>query len=238
MRTDTVLDLMLGAWKAQVTFVLARLGVPDELAAAPRSAHEVAAAVDAHPEAMLRLLRAGAALGLLFEAAPDQYGLTPLGECLRSDAPVSMRRQALSFGAPSTWRLVGELEDAIRTGRSVASKVLGRSLWEHLAEAEHFSGAMGEQSARVCADVAAALDPAGYRRVVDVGGAYGVLLTGLLEKTPQARGVLFDRPSAIEAARPHLDGHPLKDRVELIGGDFFRATVLSQLDADSYRVGS
>jgi hypothetical protein len=47
--------------------------------------------------------------------------------------------------------------------------VLGGSLWDYYssnpAEGEHFSRAMGEQSARVATEVARAVDPAGYRRM-------------------------------------------------------------------------
>ncbi|GAA2886421.1 hypothetical protein GCM10020220_090760 [Nonomuraea rubra] len=122
------------------------------------------------------------------------------------------------------WRLVGDFEHSVRTGGPVAPAVLGHSFWEHLAthpeEAEHFALGMGEQSAQVAADVAATVDPSAYERLVDVGGAYGVLLTALLEKAPSATGVLFDRPPVIEAAGQRLKGSPLAGRIDLVGGDF------------------
>src|SRR4051794_31848775 len=83
---DELLRLMMGAWASQVTFVFARLGVADCLADGPLPARIVARDSDTDPDALLRLLRAAATLGLLTEADPDCFRLTELGECLRSDA--------------------------------------------------------------------------------------------------------------------------------------------------------
>ncbi|AQZ65180.1 O-methyltransferase [[Actinomadura] parvosata subsp. kistnae] len=216
--------LLSGFWHSQIIFVLARLRVADELAAGPRSAHDVAAAVGADPGALLRVLRAAATLGLMAETEPDHYRMTEAGACLRSDSPTAIRELAVAYGSPTVWRLVGDFEHAVRTGGPVAPALLGHSFWEHLAthpeEAEHFALGMGEQSAQVAADVAAAVDPSAYERLVDVGGAYGVLLLALLDKAPSATGVLLDRPPVIEAARRRLEGSPLADRIDLVGGDF------------------
>ncbi|UBU16260.1 acetylserotonin O-methyltransferase [Nonomuraea gerenzanensis] len=221
---EHVLQLLSGFWHSQIIVVLSRLRVADELAAGPRSARDLAAAVGVHPDALLRLLRAAATVGLMTETEPDHYRLTDAGECLRSDSPTALRELAVAYGSPTVWRLVGEFEQSVRTGEPVAPALLGRSFWEHLAanpeEAEHFALGMGEQSAQVAADVAAAVDPSAYGRLVDVGGAYGVLLAALLDKAPSATGVLLDRPPVIEAARQRLWGSPLAGRIDLVAGDF------------------
>ncbi|NRQ33370.1 SAM-dependent methyltransferase [Nonomuraea sp. NN258] len=223
---DYVHRLLIAMWDSQIVIVLARLGVPDALAAGPRSASELAAASGANPDALLRLLRAAATIGLLAETErPDHYRLTEAGECLRADSPTALRELALAYGSPTVWGLIGAFEGSVRTGDPAAPAMLGHSFWEHLAthpdEAEHFSLAMGEQSAAASADVAAAVDASAYGRIVDVGGAYGVLLAALLAKAPGAGGVLFDRPPVIEAAGQHLRDSPLAPRIELVGGDFF-----------------
>jgi hypothetical protein len=136
-----------------------------------------------------------------------------------------MREQALTFGTPTMWQLVGRLDHAVLTGESPAPEILGGSLWDyfndHPAEALHFSRAMGEQSARAADDVAAVVDASRYARIVDVGGAHGDLLAAVLAKAPDAKGVLFDRPPVIEQARQALVGSSLGSRLELVGGDFF-----------------
>jgi hypothetical protein len=61
------------------------------------------------------------------------------------------------------------------------------------------------------------------RRVCDVGGGTGTLLSGILAANPGLRGVLFDLPSVVAKAPPVLEGAGVADRVEVVGGDFFAA---------------
>jgi hypothetical protein len=60
----------------------------------------------------------------------DRYALTDDGRLLATDTPGSLRSQALAFGTPANWRLCGDLERAVRTGRSTAAEILGGSLWD------------------------------------------------------------------------------------------------------------
>jgi hypothetical protein len=59
-------------------------------------------------------------------------------------------------------------------------------------------------------------------RIVDVGGSQGVLLAGLLAAAPAASGVPFDLPEVVDGAREALRASGQADRVELVGGDFFK----------------
>jgi O-methyltransferase domain len=69
-------------------------------------------------------------------------------------------------------------------------------------------------------DVAAILeayDFSRFRSIADVGGGRGHLLEAILERNPNARGVLFDLPHVIEEARGSVTA-----RMSLHAGDFFR----------------
>ncbi len=48
-----------------------------------------------------------------------------------------------------------------------------------------------------------------------------MLLARLLEASPNATGVLFDRPEVVAEAGPALEARGLSARVELVAGDFF-----------------
>jgi uncharacterized cupin superfamily protein len=58
--------------------------------------------------------------------------------------------------------------------------------------------------------------------LLDVGGG-GVLLSAILRAAPALRGVLLDRPAAIDAARRRLEADGVADRAECVAGDFFEA---------------
>ncbi|MGH3316659.1 MAG: methyltransferase [Nocardioidaceae bacterium] len=88
-------------------------------------------------------------------------------------------------------------------------------------EGAEFSRAMGEVASYTSEVVAGAVDPAEQGTILDLGGAHGDLLTGLLQRAPHASGVLFDLPQVIDRARRRVEGSPASDRLHLVGGDFF-----------------
>jgi hypothetical protein len=69
-------------WVQQAVYAAARLGVADALAGGPLSASDVARAVDAHPGAIHRLLRALVALRVVEYTDDGRFALTGLGSYL------------------------------------------------------------------------------------------------------------------------------------------------------------
>jgi hypothetical protein len=217
-----VLQMMMGLWVSQILAATARFGAADAIARGVTSSDDIAVEVDADPDTLYRLLRAAAACGLLVETAPRTFGLTPLGECLRTDAPGSMRDLIIAECAPGHWLPWGQLYDAVKSGRSLASEILGMNVWDYYAknqeEALSFARGMGNLSAMVSQDVARLYDASAFKTIIDVGGSQGVLLRGLLEQNHRARGIIFDLPEVIDGAK-HAFAND--SRVDLVAGDFF-----------------
>jgi hypothetical protein len=69
-----VLQLVTGHWVSQIVGVAAELGLADEIQNGPRTAQEVAAAKGLHVDAVYRLLRALASVGI-FADAMDGYAV-------------------------------------------------------------------------------------------------------------------------------------------------------------------
>jgi predicted O-methyltransferase YrrM len=67
-----------------------------------------------------------------------------------------------------------------------------------------------------------AYDFAGMATIIDVGGGQGALLAAILQRYPQARGVLFDLPAVVESAQSLLDAAGVADRCTRMAGDFFQ----------------
>ena len=221
-----VLQMVMGMWVAQAAATAARFDVADHIARGTSSADAIAAAAGADSGGMYRLLRACAAAGLVAETSPRSFALTPLGECLRSDAEHSLRDFFVAEMAPGHWLPWGRLHDAVRTGQPTSSETLGVPVWEYYAKNQEegvtFARGMGNLSALVSADVGRLYDTSPYKRIVDVGGSQGVLLRALLRgASPEARGVLFDLPDVIAAAKDAIAASPFADRIELVPGDFF-----------------
>jgi hypothetical protein len=224
---EVMLQIITGYWVSQAVGVVARLGVPDQLAGGPRSSDDLAQAVGAQPQALFRVLRTLASIGIFSQPDPGVFGLTPLGETLRSDTPVSVRNFAIAETAYSHWQPWGRFFDSVRTGKPMSREALGMEVFEWYGqnpeEAEFFTAAMGNLSALTASELVRVYDCTTARTIADVGGAHGVLLAAVLHANPNARGILFDLPQVIETAAPAIAAHGVADRVVLAAGDFFAA---------------
>jgi hypothetical protein len=219
-----MLQIMMGHWISQAAASVARFEIPDHLAAGPRPLAELARLTDANPDALNRLLRAAASVGILREVEPSVYANAPLGETLRKDAPVGLRDLVLAELAPGHWLPWGHLYDAVKSGQSQARAALGHDTWEYYArtpeEGACFARGMGNVSAIVAAEVLPAYDFSRFEHIVDVGGSEGVMLAGALRAAPRARGVLLDLPEVIARGQQAVARHGLGDRLQAVGGDF------------------
>ncbi|MDY7227197.1 methyltransferase [Hyalangium rubrum] len=227
--SQQLFERITGYWVSQVIGAVARLGVADKLAAGARASDELARELDANPDGLYRLLRGGVTAGLFEESAPRTFSLTPMGACLRSNVPGSMRDMSIALCDRSHWLPWGRLHEAARTGHSTSRAALGIDIWEHFAkhpeEATHFARAMGDLSGLVATELPRLHDFSSYARVADIGGSQGVLLASVLRANPSVRGILFDLPHVIDGARARLQAEGLADRVELVGGSFFEPGV-------------
>jgi hypothetical protein len=221
-----MMQLVTGYWVSQAIGVTAQLGIADALAAGPKTSNALAAAVGADPSALSRVLRMLASIGVFAQVSPGRFGLTPLGETLRSDAPGSLRDFAIAETAFGHWQPWGRLIDSVRTGQRATRETLGREIWDwyaqHPDEAAYFNAAMGNVSAIAASEVIRVYDFSKARTVVDVGGAHGVLLAAVLKSNPRARGILFDLPHVIATAQGAIEAEGLANRCELVSGDFFQ----------------
>jgi hypothetical protein len=243
--------LMDGYLTTQLIFLAARFGIADELAAGPRTADSLSAAVGLPVGPLVRVLRGLAAEDVLDELPDGRFGLTATGAWLRSDVPGSMRDLALIRGELYYAAAAG-LPAAMRSGDAAFERAHGRRLFDYLdanpAHEQVFAAAMAGRADREAADLVAAYDFGGIEHLVDVGGGYGVLVSAVLRATPGLTATLVDRPVVVEPARARIAAAGLADRCTVVAGDFFAALppgadayVLSRVlhdwsDADAGRI--
>ncbi len=211
----------------QVVRVIAELALPDHLAEAPRTAAELADLTGAALDPLTRLLSA-AAVYRIVRRDGDRYTLTETGDRLRADVPGSLRALALGFVAPPMWDALGRLGDVVRSGRPVDRGAPGGP-WEYFERNPEVAGWFARAMSDGTAGMVQQMRAAGYglpdwaRRVVDVGGSRGTLLSYLLQAAPGATGAVLDRAEALAEAPKVLDDAGVADRVELVPGNFFAA---------------
>jgi len=218
-------QLLRGSLVTQLIHVAATLGVADVLRDGPKSCHELAAALRVDSEALYRVLRALASLGIFEETDPRRFALTAMAEPLRSDVPGSLRGSAMLYGERWWWQACGELLHSVRTGQPAFDHVHGRALFAYLNDAVEaaatFNDHQTSMTQRDAAAVVSAYDFREYARVVDVGGGHGALTAAILRACPSTTAVLFDQPAVIEGAKQRLRAEGVTDRCTCIAGDFF-----------------
>jgi orsellinic acid C2-O-methyltransferase len=219
-----LLRMIWGLHISRAIYLAAEFGIADQLAAGTRTTAELAKATESDEPSLYRVLRLLAALGVLTEPEPGTFGLTVLGDRLRSDAPASMRNWAMladTIGLAAHEPIL----DAVRTGKSGAEIAYGVRGMAHArgdaARAARFDAAMSERTAAFAPSVAADYDFAGMRVIADIGGGQGTLLAAILRRHRQLTGVLFDLPDVADRAAQVLREAGVADRCEIVTGDFF-----------------
>jgi SAM-dependent methyltransferase len=218
--------MISGCWLTGCIHAAARLGLASRINGAPRPVAELAGEAGADEDALYRLLRALASVGIFAERGDRSFSHTPLSEALRPGVPGSLHGVAVMTGLLHL-RAWPEIVHSVRTGGTAFEKVFGMGIFEHLADdveaAEAFDEAMAGFTAVTAAAVVKAYDFAPYATIVDVGGGNGTLLAAILHAHPELRGTNFDLPSVLERARTSLAAAGLGDRAEAVAGDFFTA---------------
>lgn len=217
-----LLELLVGPFRAYAVYTAAKLGIADRLADGPRTSAELADQVGADADALGRLLRLLAGLGIVSRDDGDRFCLTPRGELLRTTGG-SMRDLAICYGE-QFYRPLAELPHSVRTGEPSFPRVFGKPWLEYYADhpeaARVFDSAMAAGSA-FFAELAHVYDFTRARTIVDIGGGNGALLAAVLATHPHLTGVVLEVPHVVATTRDWLRQHGLADRCEVIGGDFF-----------------
>jgi orsellinic acid C2-O-methyltransferase len=226
-RRPLLQQLIFGFFPSAVLSVAARLRIPDRVAEQPKNSEELADATGTHAPSLYRLLRALAYLGVLEETETGRFGLTDLGELLRSDAPDSMWATTLLFCGEGVWRSWGDLMAGVQTGKPAFERGIGSDPFAEFADnpeaSRDFNRAMSEGTRREGPGIIGSYDFSQFRTLVDVGGGDGTLLAAILAATPGLEGVLFDTAAGLAEAHERLGEAGVDDRCQVVAGDFFES---------------
>lgn len=229
-----MMQLITGFWTSCCVYAAAKLNIADHLKDQPKTADELAEATHSHAASLYRVLRALASVGVFRENEQHQFELTPLGNTLQTDVPGSMKAMAIAqlgdhFNA---W---GNLVYSVKTGQIAFDHIEGMSVWKyyqmHPDEGVNFMKAMTGLTGAVIQHVLPMYDFSGFTTIVDVGGGNGALLLAVLDKAPQAKGIVFDEEYVVEETKKLIRQKSYDNRCTTAAGSFFE---FIPGDADAY----
>jgi len=222
-----VLQVATGYMASSCLYAAITLNVADHLKDGPLTMAELAKATGANEEALYRVLRLLASLGIFAEVSPGQFGLTPAADLLRKDVAGSLRGMAVFLPDPLHYRIYGNVMHSLSTGAPAAEFTLGMPVFQYLekdqAYSQVFNDAMTAMSAPVANAAIEVYDFSGIGLLVDVAGGHGELLMSILRACPSVKGILADLGHVVDGAKPRIASAGLADRMQAVACDFFQA---------------
>jgi hypothetical protein len=224
-----LMQLTTACWVSRCLHVVAELGVADALGDQPQSTEAIAKATGTDPQALYRVLRLLASVGI-FEWKDGTWRHSDPSHFLRSNHPGSLRDYVRMLGLPVFWSAFEDLEHSLRTGECAFTKRHPEGVFEYLAnhpkEGQIFDSAMTSKSHRDIGAIVPAYDFSQFAIIADIAGGRGHLLRAILKNSPTTQGILFDQPHVVVQVAPENG-----EKLTVIAGNFFTD---SMPKADAY----
>ncbi|MEM7781035.1 MAG: methyltransferase [Pseudomonadota bacterium] len=233
-RAREAFDVLAGFSYSQILRAYVESGLFDILESGPHRHAVVADKVELSEEATLTLLRAGRALRLSEEPAPDHWMLGEQGAVLAADkgAQAMVRHHRL---------LYADLADPMELLRRNRKEPTALSRYWSYAGALHGAAERGEDTAEyselmatsqhfVADQVLASFRFPANAKLLDVGGGHGAFLTRMGEANPGLHLGLFDLPEVVEQGAEILRSRFGGNRVSAHPGNFFESDIPSGYD--------
>ena len=118
--TQLVLQCSTAYMVSSALQAAAKLKIADELADGPRTAADLARATRVDEDALYRVLRAPASIGIFEETGPRTFALKARAQLLRADAPGSVRDLVRWLRDPFV-RVCAEMLHSVRRGGSLGT---------------------------------------------------------------------------------------------------------------------
>src|SRR5215813_10496983 len=224
-----IMQVTTSYWTSRCLHVVAELGIADFIGDQPQSTEALAKASVTQPNALYRVLRLLASVGI-FEWKQGAWHHTEASRFLRSDHPGSLRDYVRMLGLPAFWSAFGDLDHSVRTGEAAFAKHHPEGVFGYLAkhpeESRIFDASMTSKSHRDIAALLPAYDFTQFATIADIAGGRGHLLRTILKKSPKTQGILFDQPHVVADVAPEKG-----EKLTVVSGDFFTDTMPK---ADAY----
>jgi hypothetical protein len=151
-----VLQVATGYIASSALYAAITLNVADHLSGGAKDVAELARLTGANEDALYRILRLLASLGIFADAGPRRFKLTASADLLRKDVPGSLRGMAVFLPDPFHFRVYADLLTSVKTGKTAAETALGMPVFEYLAKNPDYSQIFNDAMTALSAPVAGA----------------------------------------------------------------------------------
>jgi len=211
-------------WVLAAIRVAAELDIAGILEKEPLSIEQLSERTGSDPQALFRMMRALSSENIFKRTKDGLYKNTKLSKVL-TEGKGSLRYTLMQHLGTINWTIFNDLSYSIKSGKSAFSKVYGMKIYEYLSEhpveSALFDRSMTNLSEISIEPILSAFDFSKYRVIADIGGGEGLLLSSILYKNKNSRGILFDLPEGLNHPEMIFGKFGVADRVKVIQGSFF-----------------
>ncbi|MBV8553841.1 MAG: hypothetical protein JOY54_21275 [Acidobacteriaceae bacterium] len=224
--SNLVLDYIEAFRRSKVMFTAVRLGIFDQLEAAPQKAGALAHKLHLNPEALTRLLDACVALRLLVRDDSGYRNTPSASRYLIRTSPNTFSGY-IEYSDQSLYKLWDHLDDAVREGTNRWAQTFGSkdALFDYYyrdpAATANFVRAMNGFGQLASPLIVRAFDLSRFTHLADLGGATGHLAIAACEAYPNMRATVLDLPRVEPLAREYIATSSVAERVSFVTADFF-----------------
>lgn len=202
------------------------LGIFDALHESPANAESISEMVgSSHPNIQV-LLSMLEELQLLTRDKNNLYELSEVGVYLTSRNASFAKAFDLDSAIGLYEYSIVDLVEVLRKQRSYFANRFGKDYWQLVDASPSDSRLVAEFSSPTATFDSESLVEddiwSTATNVVDLGGGNGNMLIALATHHPQLRGIVMDLPRRVESAISLIEDRGLSDRLEAVGGDFFK----------------
>jgi hypothetical protein len=220
---DQMMQWITSKWISKPIHVAAELGIADLLRDKPMSVEKLAQRTKTHAPTLYRLLRALSAVGIFAEIDDQVFDLSPLAQCLCSEAMRPLVMMFLSDWHDKAW---SNLAYSVRTGKPAFDHAFGKGAFEWMEENPEARSILdrgqGLKAIGFAEAVIEAYDFSDISSICDVGGGQGTFLIQLLANYPHIMGIVADLQGAVVSAEKAIVKADLHDRCKAIPYDFLK----------------
>ncbi|MEV8063120.1 methyltransferase [Streptomyces antimycoticus] len=221
---EPILQVGLGFMASKALLTAVELDLFSQLAEGPRTGGDLAGALGLHPRGAADFLDALVALGFL-ERSGGVYRNSPSADTFLDRKKATYVGGILEMANSRLYPFWGSLTEALRTGEPQNEHKHGGDVFDAIyRDQEGLEGFLHGMTglSRGKAQVIAERFPwAGYRTVLDVGGAVGCLPVAVAQRHPHMTGGVFELPRVRPVFEKYVASFGLEDRLTFHAGDFF-----------------
>jgi predicted O-methyltransferase YrrM len=221
----TLLQLSGSYWQAFTLHTGVKLDIFSILSGEVMDPETVADRIQADLRGTTTLLNALAAMGLL-EKSKGSYTASPeAASFLNKDAPGYVGHMILHHHhLAGGW---SRMDEVVRTGRPLSRRVSSTSDEDRRRA---FLMGMYNLASQQAPQIAALVDLAGHRHLIDVGGGPGTYAIHFCRHNPDLNAVVLDLPTTRPFAEECIDQHGLSRRIRFSEGNFLTTEIPGRYD--------